>query len=161
MQSLHTGIHFYQPRTTAPRRHAAWKLGLVAAVLAAVSLPAWAELPAARDSGGTTYVTGGISDDQSQAFKAAARQWPLAISLVQRSAHTNEYTASALVKIVDAQGRTVLDAQADGPFMLVRLPPGTYQVSADLNGHVLRRERVQIVDARPVKLDFVFPPNAS
>lgn len=150
MQSLHTGIHLYLPRAV-----------LVAALLVAPSLPAWAELPAPRDSGGTAYVTGGISEDQSQAFKTAERQWPLAISLLQRAAHTNEYTASALVKITDAHGRTVLDAQADGPFMLVRLPPGTYQVSANLNGHVLKRDRVQIVDARPVRLDFVFPQNAS
>lgn len=161
MQSLQNDARFCPSRRRAARQMAATALAL-----AALSLPAWAadpagSLPPVRDSAGTAYVTGGVSADQSQAFKSAQRQWPLAISLLQRSAHTNEYTASATVKIVDAQGRTVLDAPADGPFMLVRLPPGTYRVSAGLNGHVLKRERVRVGDAQPAKVDFVFPADAS
>lgn len=145
-------------------RHAAWKLGAVALALAALSLPAWTAdagaLPPTRAGAHASYVTGGVSADQSQAFKAAERAWPLSITLVQRAGQTNEYTASAQVRIVDPQGRAVLEAQADGPFMLVRLPPGTYEVSANLNGHVLKRERVQIGASQPAKVDFVFPPNA-
>jgi EamA domain-containing membrane protein RarD len=64
------------------------------------------------------------------AFTPLASKHPLAIELLERTGKIDEFTAYAMVKISDTQGHTVLDAKADGPFMLVDLPPGRYSIQS-------------------------------
>ena len=44
-----------------------------------------AGLPPERQSGGATYVTGGVSDEESSLFKQARMDYPLSIELVQKA----------------------------------------------------------------------------
>src|SRR5512146_125350 len=83
-----------------------------------------AGLPPEHQAGSVSYVSGGVSDDDAAAFKQMRSSYPLSIELVQQQPGRNEFTADANVKVIDMNGNVVLDAKADGPFMLVRLPPG-------------------------------------
>src|SRR5256885_16234301 len=83
-----------------------------------------AGLAAENQAGSVTYVTGGVSDDEANAFKQMSHSYPLSIELVQKQVGRNEFTADAHVKVIDHSGAVVLDAKADGPYMLVRVPPG-------------------------------------
>jgi hypothetical protein len=85
------------------------------------------------------YVTGGVSDDEAAWFKDVRGSYPLAIELVRNNAGKQEYTADAQVRVFDRAGQPVFEAKADGPFMLVRLPPGAYRVRATLDGQTLER----------------------
>jgi len=109
----------------------------------AVSVGAMAAtgLPAEHQAGSVSYVTGGVSDDEAAAFKAMKGSYPLAIELDRRQADgaRAEFTADANVKVIDRNGGVVLDAKADGPFMLVKLAPGQYRVQATLNGRMLEK----------------------
>ena len=62
------------------------------------------------------------------------------------------------MKLVDtASGVVVLDAQADGPFMLVRLPSGNYRVEATLNGRTVQTKTVTVSSTGHTQVDLVFP----
>lgn len=114
-------------------------------------------LPREKVAGVASYVTGGVSLESSQAFKKAFRDYPLVIQLFEQDGAHEVYTADAQVRIVDAQGRTVLDRPADGPFMLVRLPAGEYRVSAELAGRALAPHPVHVSEHGHASSVFVFP----
>ena len=116
-----------------------------------------AGLPPERQSGGVTYVTGGVSDEESSLFKQARTDYPLSIELVQKAGAHNAFTADARVKVTDSAGNVVLDAKADGPFMLVRLPAGNYRVEATLNGRSVGTKPVTVGTKGSAQAMLVFP----
>jgi len=137
----------------------------LAAVLgAAIGLPAHAasdgQLPPERQAGSASFVSGGVGEGESQRFEAAFKHYPLVVQLFENGGARDVYTADAVVKITDARGRQVLNEQADGPFMLVRLPAGDYRVAASLKGHDLAEHTVHVTDGGHAKTVFVFPRNA-
>lgn len=137
---------------------------VLAAMLGAmVSLEASAAfepLPRERVSGVASYVSGGVSLAQSKAFEHASREYPLVVKLFEHEGAREVYTADAHVRIEDAHGRTVVDTQAEGPFLLVRLPHGEYRVSASLGGHTLPARDVHVTDHGHAAATFVFPAHS-
>jgi hypothetical protein len=81
----------------------------------------------------------------------------LAIELLQRAGKRDDFTAYAMVKIADSKGHTVLDAKADGPFMLVDLAPGRYSIQAKLNNDTLKKSSVWIAPDKTTHAIFEFP----
>jgi hypothetical protein len=124
-----------------------------------VHAAAHAPLPAEQQHDGIRYVTGGIGADKAAAFKREMNAYPLAIELRehQKGSRHDEYTADARVHIAKPGGREVFSARAEGPFMLVRLEPGTYEVSATLGDRTLHKRHVVIAKNRTVHETFVFP----
>ena len=132
-----------------------------AAVLAAaVALPSKAgPLPQQRlVYASVSFVSGGIGEGEAQRLQAQGRDYPLTVELLEHATPRDEYTADANVTITDARnGRIVLDAKAEGPFMLVHLPAGDYRVAASLHGRSMPEHRVQVIDGGHAKTTFVFP----
>jgi opacity protein-like surface antigen len=93
-------------------------------------------LPAAQQQGAISFVTGGIGSDEAQAFRSAAAQYNLRLTL---AAVSGEFFAGVRVTLRDAQGNTVVEAVSDGPYLFLNVPPGRYQVTADNLGQVQRR----------------------
>ena len=138
---------------------------LVAAVLGAVvsldASAAYGPLPRERVSGTASFVSGGVSLQQSKAFEHAFLDYPLVIKLFERENGREVYTASAEVTVRDAHGNAVIDHQtAEGPFMLVRLPRGDYTVSAALGTHALPERHVHVTDHGHANAVFVFPAHS-
>lgn len=113
---------------------------LCAAMLCAVvdqaSVAADLPLPAAQTQGAISFVTGGIGLDEANAFRAAASQYNLRITL---AAQTGEFFAGVRVTLRDAQGNTVAEATSDGPYIFFNVPPGKYQVVAENMGQAVSR----------------------
>jgi hypothetical protein len=80
-------------------------------------------LPTIYSRGQISYTSGGVGQDEEQAFKREAPNWPLAL---QFSGTGGEFIADVHVGIVRRDGTKVLEAVSQGPFMLVKLPPGAY-----------------------------------
>ena len=119
----------------------------VAAVMALGSLAvagilttAQAALPAVKHQGSVQYVSGGIGLDESEALKAAAKDYPLALTFAAQRDGKADYVANVAVSIQDAHGKQVLKAESEGPYMLVKLPAGSHKVSATFNGKAQDRE---------------------
>jgi hypothetical protein len=82
-------------------------------------------MPQIQQQGGVSFVSGGVGQDESQALRSAASEWPLSLRFTARS---GEFLADVHVTIEDAHGTSVLDATSRGPYMLVKVPPGRYSV---------------------------------
>lgn len=118
---------------------------LVAAGMA-VALPmaslATTRLPAEHTQGSITYMSGGVGKDEAKAMRAERSKFPLSMEFVKRAKPRDEFLAGVNVTIKDPSGKTELNAVADGPIMLARLPDGKYTVSAEHAGQTRTREVV-------------------
>lgn len=118
---------------------------IAAALAIACGTAAWAQderapLPAAKQAGDISYVTGGVAYEEVPAFKDAKRDYPLAIEIYEKAGSKNQFTADTQVKLIDREGDVVFDAQADGPYMLVKAPAGQYKMEASLNGRTVTKQ---------------------
>ena len=120
-------------RSATPKLAQKIRKSLVGAALCAGALlggGAFAQLPQAQHSGSIEYVTGGIGIDESTAFKQAMSRYPLALTFAQRLDGKAAYVSDVSVVIRNAKNDNILNADANGPYFLVRLPAGKYRVSA-------------------------------
>ncbi|HTO48311.1 MAG TPA: carboxypeptidase regulatory-like domain-containing protein [Burkholderiales bacterium] len=116
---------------------------------------ALAALPAMQHQGEVQFVTGGVGEDEAESMRAAQAKFPLALEFVRRATPRDEYLADVEVSVLDRRGRSVLDAQADGPFLLAKLPAGDYTVKATYAGHTLDR-KVHVTDHASARAVFVW-----
>lgn len=115
-------------------------------VLAAAFAQAQGTLPPAQHQGSIEYISGGIGLDESTAFKAAMSQYPLALTFASTGAgsDTAAYVSEVQVVIRDTNDANVLNATSEGPYFLVKLPPGQYQVFATYNNNETQSQKVSI-----------------
>jgi hypothetical protein len=101
-------------------------------VLAAVCLLAGGR-PLAADP--PSYASAGIGDDDPLAVIAGDYNLQLVFALQG----SGSYVADIRVRIADAAGHSLLEAQSPGPLFYVRLPTGTYRISAEFQGQPVHR----------------------
>jgi len=137
-------------------RLAIWLMAfsLLAALPAFAALPG--TLPPAQTQGVVTYVSGGIGQQEAQAFEEAARQYPLDLAFAIKHAPRAEFTADVHVIITDAQGQRILDTQSAGPFLLAKLPAGRYTVTAEQQQQTLTKT-VHVGTHKPTHVMFLWP----
>jgi hypothetical protein len=123
------------------------------APLAFAALPS--TLPPEQYQGGVTYVSGGIGQEEAQAFEAAASQYPLALEFAIKHTPHAEYTANVHVIVTDTQGTRVLDTHSDGPFLLAKLPTGRYTVTAERHHETLTRT-IHVANHKPTHVMFLW-----
>ena len=112
--------------------------------------------PQKHVQGSVAYVSGGIGSDEAQAMKAAAADYPLTLELAAAGPERDPYIADARVEIRDLRGNAVLDTTTEGPFLLVRLPSGTYTLDVEWNG-AQKRKTVQVAADKRQHVVFEFP----
>ncbi|KMY85590.1 putative exported protein [Candidatus Paraburkholderia calva] len=83
-------------------------------------------LPQIQQQGDVSYTSGGVGLYESQALQREKAHWPLSMRF---TGPTADYLSNVHVRIVGKSGE-VLNAEAMGPYMLVKLPAGSYTVYA-------------------------------
>jgi len=135
--------------------HASWVV--LAACVSQYALAAdMSVLPPTHEDGAIIYLSGGIGSDQSSAIKSVMHRYPLVLEFVGATHGGNDYLADVPVTISDSHGKDLLSTKADGPFMLVSLPHGRYDVSAKYHGKTQHRE-VSVSDATHAHEMFSWP----
>ena len=129
-----------------------FKFIFIAQLLMLSSLSA-AQIPETKYSQKISYITGGIGDGETQAILTEAKQWPLLLEMSQLENGRGVWIAGAMINILNDQNQTIFNAQADGPYMLVNLGPGSYSVQASFNG-VQQIRAVTITADGPQKLSL-------
>lgn len=117
-----------------------WILAGAFALVTAFAVAAHAQGERVRSVGGVSYISGGIGDASQQELKA--REPDFNLKLVFTLVEGN-YLADVNVAITDAAGKVVLEAVAEGPFFLARLPAGQYAVAATYEG-VAQSRKVRV-----------------
>ena len=92
------------------------------------------------DNGIVQYISGGVSDDDMPVIKAEENNYNLKMLF----AAGGEYLANIRVDIKDARNMDVLNATIDGPVLLVRMPPGRYNVIAKTEDGTTLTRAVQV-----------------
>ena len=132
----------------------------VAGLVFASSLAAQTFAPREHAQGSVSYVTGGIGTDEAQAMRAAAADYPLTLELAAaEGGPRDQYISGAEVSIRDSRGASVLETLTDGPFLLARLPAGSYTVEVDWNG-VHKTKTVDVGPERRQHVMLEFPASA-
>jgi hypothetical protein len=135
---------------------AAAALTMAAGLAQAATPQADTTLPPVQTSGPIEYLSGGIGQGEAQAIEQASRHWPLTLEFAQHRTPRDEYVADVDTVVRDQAGRKVLDIVSDGPFVLAKLPPGSYSIAATMDGKTLH-EKVVIKQGEPAKAVFVWP----
>lgn len=104
------------------------------------------------DPNGTSYLSGGIGDEELQQINQASRDFNLKIILTEQS---GAYAAHVAVNIVNAKGNQVLELPAVGPILLVGLRSGVYRVSATYKGKKIQKQ-VNVGTAGQRKMIFAW-----
>lgn len=133
-------------RITAPL--VAIALALTLGTALAASLPV-------RTQGEVSYVTGGLGSEEVQAIESVIGNYPLVLEFAESTGKRNRYISGVEVTITDRQGAQVLAVRTDGPFLLVNLPAGSYQVSATYKGDT--KSQTFTVGSRTLRSAWVWP----
>lgn len=118
-----------------------------------------AALPDEQQANGISYISGGIGQSETEAIRTASHQWPLTLEFAVRNGKKSDFTADVKVAISKEAGKPAFQATSQGPFMLVKLAPGKYEVSATHRGITQRRD-VDVKAGAPAKLFFLWPEAA-
>ncbi|WP_324601483.1 carboxypeptidase-like regulatory domain-containing protein [Accumulibacter sp.] len=106
--------------------------------------------PIVRETGGLTYLSGGVGEESRQQLSAHASEFNLKLVFAMAS---GTYLSTVRVAITDAKGKAVLEATSDGPWFLAKLPMGNYRVVASYAGKAI--ERSVAVDSTALRtVDF-------
>jgi hypothetical protein len=92
-----------------------------------------------QTSNGVNFIVGGISDDERTEL-AGRKDFSL---LVKTAAKAGNYLSDVNVKIATSKGAPVFETRMNGPWLMVRLAPGTYTLNSSYNG-VNKTQKISI-----------------
>jgi hypothetical protein len=128
---------------------------IVVGTLVPLSLAASAMAsPEVQQQGVVSFVSGGVGEEELQEIRKLAPAYPLELLFVTKG-EPQEYLADVKVQIEDKDGKIVLDAMSQGPFLLAKMLPGKYTISAGHDGAV-KRQIVQLAAAKTRRIVFVW-----
>lgn len=82
----------------------------------------------------TTYLTGGVSDEDAAAIKKRGPDFGMQLFL--SADHKPVAPGEVKVKILNLTGDTVIDSVADGPLFFIKVDGGRYTIILDRGGEV-------------------------
>lgn len=112
-------------------------------------------VPEATQVGEVSYISGGSCSDSVRQMKGVAESFPLEIVLVEKEGSKEVYIADVKVRITDAKHNDILNVITDGAFLLVNLPDGQYEVTAEYN-LVSQNKRVSINHKKHKRVVFLW-----
>ncbi len=99
----------------------------------------FAQVPDTQYSQGISYISGGVGEEESQAILTESKQWPLLLELSQLENGRGVWIFGAKIKILNTMNQVIFDAQADGPYILINLTAGQYQIEASYQGSIQKK----------------------
>jgi hypothetical protein len=83
------------------------------------------------------FAFGGVGDEKQCQLKKTAHQYNVKVVF---AAMSGAYLTDVHLTVRDDQGRVVMDRNFGGPWVFMKLPQGTYDIGANLNGIEKRRQ---------------------
>lgn len=111
-------------------------------------------VPEVHQNEAVSFVSGGVGEEERQEIMNLARAYPLEFLFAARGS-PNEYLADVKVQIRDMDGRIIMETISQGPFLLVKVPPGRYFVRADYEG-TIKQQSVRVTGGHPQRTVFIW-----
>ena len=83
--------------------------------------------PQSSDVAAIRYISGGVGDEELEALEVEKVNNSLKMVFTTLD---GSFLADVAVLVLDSNKRLLLNANADGPVMMLDLPPGNYQIQA-------------------------------
>jgi len=99
---------------------------------------------------GTLFITGGVGEEELEQINASRGEFNVQLLMAEK---TGTYVTGVWVVIVDAKGSKVLEVEGAGPYLLVKLPAGVYQINA-LYDALSQNKRLELREGKPQKVTF-------
>jgi len=112
---------------------------LTAVLAFAAGAFAQAPMPQTQTQGSVAYLNGGAGDEEVQYIKQSMNDYSMALAFARAASPRAEYVANVAVTVKDGKGGTVLHVPAVGPYLLLKLPAGSYAVTATYEGQAQTR----------------------
>lgn len=103
--------------------------------------------------GKVSYVSGGIGEDSRERLQSFAKAFNLKLVLAQKA---GAYLGDVQVLIAGKDGKPLLQAVAEGPIFMAKLPPGSYDVTTTADGQS-QRQKVAVGSGGLSTLTFRWP----
>jgi hypothetical protein len=87
---------------------------------------------AARSNATVPSVSGGVSLNARDTLRGSEKNANVKLVF---ALNTGNYVSDVGVKVTDSAGRVMIDDTSNGPWLLARLPAGSYKATATYNGH--------------------------
>lgn len=100
---------------------------------------AQAPMPQPQMQGTVAYLNGGAGDEEVQYVKQSIKDYSMALAFARAASPRAEYVANVAVTVKDGKGNQVFEVPAVGPYLLLKLPAGSYAVTATYQGQVQTR----------------------
>ncbi len=97
---------------------------------------------------GVMYMTGGVGIESRAKMDMDAGNYNLKVVVAST---TGAYLADAMVTIKNASGKQIFKTMTDGPWLMVKLPAGSYRVTAAIDD---RRETRKVSVSSRLKTVF-------
>lgn len=121
----------------------------------AADLPASsASQSAESNAAGIGILSGGVGQDSQEEMRHSARSYNVHVLFATQQ---GAYLADIPFTVTDHSGKQVAAAVSDGPWLYLKLPPGTYQINAKHHGASQSRQVKVVSGAAPVTVNFLFP----
>ena len=128
----------------------------LALVIALAAFPA-ASMNDGRTSQDRPFVSGGV--DEAEIADIRAKQPFYSLSLLTAAKGSGAYLAGVHVRITDGKGQSVLETEMDGPYLLVDLQPGKYQLEA-VNDTETQKRTLTTAEGRQQRMVLYFKSEA-
>jgi hypothetical protein len=103
---------------------------------------------------GIGILSGGIGQDGQEEMLRVAKTYNVHVLFATRQ---GAYLADIPFTVTDQKGNQVAAAMSDGPWLYLKLPPGSYQISAQLHGASQSRKVKVGAGGAPISVNFLFP----
>ena len=103
-----------------------------------------------QNMGNIAYVSGGVGDESIERLQSMRDEFNLKLVFALKS---GAYLSDVHTVISDAKGRSLLDTTSDGPWLMTRLPAGSYQVVVSSAG-VAKKRQVSVAANGMKTVDF-------
>ncbi len=117
------------------------KSRIVSSLVVATCSLAWciaAPASSGRTPGGVAYSIGGIGADEEMRMAADSANHALSVRFAARG--SGAYLPDVELRITDNRQQAVFSGRLDGPWLLIDLPAGRYELVGEYAGEVTRLE---------------------
>lgn len=87
--------------------------------------------PGARNESNVSFITGGVGVEEREQLQQMARDRNANLKVVLAEPD-GQFLSDIEVSVRDRKGNTVLRTMTNGPWLLAKLPPGSYRITASM-----------------------------